>query len=224
MNAQTIYPTVAPYCPHHAYGPVYGQQQQAATAPPYAQTVTEMGACSFLFLCDATRGTGSQPAVPASRTIGPVQTVIFCGQAAQQAVQPQGTFGPVNCTIAGFCAEAAQAPVQPQAAHYFTVTPFCGMVPQPPAAPPAHYFTIWPVCGQTPYAAAQLQAAQQAANFTVTPFCGQAAHPGMQAQGPYGPTAAATAQGSAGVQPQGTLGPIQCNITVYSLCTPVCGQ
>jgi len=29
--------------------------------------------------------------------------------------------------------------------------------------------------------------------------------------------------GAHGLAPQATLGPIQCNITIFSICTPVCG-
>lgn len=174
MSIQTMPNTISPY---FTYAPLCVAQMQAAAPlqggqPPYAQTVTALGACTLLELCGGARQQFAAPAM------------------AAQAVHPQGTFTPIGCTIGQFCGQAA---AQVQAVHpQGTFTPIgC---------------TFGPFCGQA------VPQAQQA-YFTVTPICSQ------QAAG-----AAAPVQGGAGVQPQATLGPIQCNITVYTLCTPVCGQ
>ena len=153
-----VHCTVAIFCGNAAQGaaatPQGGARQAAyepATLTPMDCTITGMGACSFLELCDGRRG--------------------------QQAANPQWTLTPFNCTVTPACFAGAQGGGAQQGGGQVG-TPLPSMI---------------------------------------TPYCSYHCHPAAGQQG----GAAATPQG--GVNPQATLGPIQCNITIFSICTPICG-
>ena len=194
-------PTLPMLCPL-TLPPICGPQGASpqATLTPVGCNITVFSLCTPV--CGQAAGMaqgGGQAAAPQTflPTIGPVCfTFAFpCGPGGGQGASPQATFTPVGCNI--------------------TVATLCT-----------------PVCGQ---AAGMAQGASPQATWTpvncntlfsiCTPFCAQAA--GMAqagGQGGVAQTLVTIGWCAQGASPQATFTPVGCNITVFSLCTPVCGQ
>ena len=237
--------------PQSTIGPIqctaFGICSQTAGMPQGGQAAPQ--ATAWIIQCTLGNICGAAGAIPQGGQPGMMTLATICTQyphCQQAGAMPQATFWPIQCnvTIFSICTPiCAQAGGGGQAA---------GMAQGGQAAPQATAWiiqcTAFNVCGVAGGGMPQgggFGGAQQPAGITVftlcTPICAQAAG-GMAQGGQAAPQATAwiiqcTAfnvcgvagggmpQGGAGggTMPQATIGPVQCNVTIFSICTPICG-
>ncbi|HSX59220.1 MAG TPA: hypothetical protein VLF18_03370, partial [Tahibacter sp.] len=182
--------------------PVCGAQAQAQQASPQA-TFTPVG-CNITLATLCTPVCGAQAA------------------AAPQGASPQATFTPVNCNITVFS----------------VCTPICGAAAAQQGGGVAPQASFTPICPQPQTFGIYcppptLSGVHCPGPITQSPatICGQLTHPPICLQTPttivtttHPVTLACNTIGpNQGVSAQATFGPIQCNVTVFSICTPICG-
>ena len=229
----TVFSVCTPLCGAAAQA----QQQQAspqATFTPVGCNITVFSVCTPLCGADAQAQQQASPQatftpVGCNITVFSVCTPL-CGadaQAQQQQASPQATFTPVGCNITVFsvCTPLCGANAAQHGGAYplprtlgincppqTLLGPHCpgpGPITQSPA-------TICPV--HTHQFICNLQTHPAICHHIPNTTIITTTHPVSMACHPGG-----GGINQQGANPQATFGPIQCNVTVFSICTPLCG-